>query len=202
MAWLFGKKKKEEAPNPTTIIENNAKQIEDLNKKVEQLDRKAAEEGKKAVQFMKQKNKRKALECMKRKKGYETQSERFSNMAYNLEQQQTQLQMAAITAGAFKQYADNTKAMKAQLGNITPEDMDEIRDQNDEMVDQLNEMADIMGQTNDAFDEDELMGELQDAMDEADAEADADTPAPAKPAAAAAANDDDAEIGDLMADFA
>lgn len=199
MSWLFGKKKEEPKITPQQACEANAAKIEELNKKVEHLDKQADIQAKKAVQYMKAKNKKKALECMKMKKMYENQSTTITNMCYNLQQQQNQLQMATISADAFGQYAQNTKAMKAALGGLDADKIDELRDENEDVVDQLNEITDILAQPN-AEGDDDAEAELQELM-EADAEGGEEIPGETeKPKPVA--EDDEAEIGDLMAGFA
>jgi charged multivesicular body protein 4 len=201
MSWLFGKKKQEPKVTPQTACEANAAKIEELQKKIEHLDKQADAQAKKAVQYMKAKNKKKALECMKMKKMYENQSTTITNMCYNLQQQQNQLQMAQISADAFGQYAQNTKAMRQALGGLDADKIDEMRDENEDVMDQLNEITDILAQPSmEGLDdaEDELA-----ALMEADEEAGEEIPGETEKVRPSAEHaDEDAEIGDLMAGFA
>ena len=202
MAWIFGKKKKAEPEvTPQSAVESNARKLEDIQKKIDQLDRKAEAEAKKAVAFAKAKNKKKALECMKRKKVYENHSAQLSNMAFNLEQQQHQLQMASISADAFQQYAQNTKALKTAMVGLDSDKIDELRDQNADAVDQLNEINEILAAPTDPTADDDAENDLEDLLAQMEEEGDEEPAAKVKPSAAAAADDDDEEIGNLMANF-
>lgn len=201
MSWLWGKKKKEPTVNAQTAGEKNAETIEMMNKKIEQLDRQAENMAKEAKAAMAKKNKKKALECMKRKKMYENQSTKFSQMRDNLEAQVITLQQAKFSAQAFNQYAMNTKAIKTELAGFDADKIDEIREENEEVTDQLNEMTDILAQPGaDTADPDELEDELNQLMEEGD---EVEEPGEAEPAArgkpAKEAEDEDAEA--IMAQF-
>ena len=198
MSWFFGKKKKETGPTPDQVSEGLSAKIEQLNKRVEHIEKQGAEEQRKAVQFAKAKNKRKAMECLKRKKLFENQSAQLTQIISNLETQQFQIQQAALNASVFKEYQNSTIAIKNAMGDLNSDKIEEIRDEMDEAQATLQDLTDMISQpigasVDEGELEDEFAGLLE--MDEEVVEEPGETVRPVK-------GKEDEELGDLMANFA
>ena len=201
MSSWFGKKKAAPQPTAEQVTEELSAKMDQLKKRAEHLESQAATQRANAFKFGKAKNKKKAMECMKRMKFYENQATSINGMAENLERQIFQMQQAALNASVFTEFQKANTVIKTVLGDL---DQDKIADMKDEMEDQqqtLNELTDIlsspMGQ---AQDEDELADELAALMEEGDVEDEELVPTPTrnKPSK----QKEDEELGDLMASFA
>eukprot|EP00461_Guttulinopsis_vulgaris_P000024 UN00024 len=170
MHRLFGKKK-ETAPPPTLndaqiSIGNRLSQHE---QKIQAIDRELVNM-KQQMQRMKpgtpghNQLKNRALTLIKQKKMYEKQRDSMFNQQFNIDQQQ-------FTQESLKDTATTVAAMKASNKQLKQEfkkiDIDEIDDLYDEMMDMQethNEIQDVMGRSldNELYDDDELLGELDD----------------------------------------
>ena len=108
-----------------------------LNKREALLIKKISNELEKAREFNRQGNKRAALQCLKRKKLYESQCEVVANQQLKLQEQMIVLEGSKATAETFNALKSGAGAMK-QLAKETDVDkvdnvMDEISDQTEKM---------------------------------------------------------------------
>lgn len=145
-----------------------------LEKREALLIKKISAELEKAKQFNRSGNKRAALQCLKRKKLYESQSEVVANQQLKLQEQMIVLEGSKATAETFNALKSGAGAMK-QLAKET--DVDKV----DKVMDEISDQTEKMRQVNEALgqqvgyaaelDEDELEAELAelDALDVEDA---------------------------------
>ncbi|KAH0789627.1 Charged multivesicular body protein 4a [Histomonas meleagridis] len=200
MSWLFGKKKKPAAPTPQEQSENISKTIEDLRKKEEYYDKQILMEEKKAREFMKKGNKKRAMECMKRKKLIEKSRDNMSAMAFNLEQQKMKIQEVQTTANVFATYRQNAETMKQQFGNVDIDKIDDVLADYEDMQADMDEITSAMTRTiGPEMDEDELDDELAALMNEGEEttlDTTTETPQTMQ------ADEDEGQIEQLMGGFA
>jgi charged multivesicular body protein 4A/B len=145
-----------------------------LDKREALLMKKIDNELQKARELNRQGNKRAALQCLKRKKLYESQQEVVANQQLKLQEQMIVLEGSKATAETFNALKSGAGAMK-QLAKET--DVDKV----DKVMDEISEQTEKMRQVNEALgqqvgyaaelDEDELEAELAelDALDVEDA---------------------------------
>ncbi|CAL6410975.1 unnamed protein product [Bathycoccus prasinos] len=148
--------------------------LEMLEKREALLIKKISAELEKAKAFNRSGNKRAALQCLKRKKLYESQSEVVANQQLKLQEQMIVLEGSKATAETFNALKSGAGAMK-QLAKET--DVDKV----DKVMDEISDQTEKMRQVNEALgqqvgyaaelDEDELEAELAelDALDVEDA---------------------------------
>ena len=148
--------------------------LEMLDKREALLIKKISTELEKARAFNRSGNKRAALQCLKRKKLYESQCEVVANQQLKLQEQMIVLEGSKATAETFNALKSGAGAMK-QLAKET--DVDKV----DKVMDEISDQTEKMRQVNEALgqqvgyaaelDEDELEAELAelDALDVEDA---------------------------------
>ncbi|KAH9615633.1 hypothetical protein KSS87_000507, partial [Heliosperma pusillum] len=147
MFKLFGAK--ENATSSTTTLatlDKLSETLEMLEKKERVLIKKAAAEIEKAKEFTRAKNKRAAIQCLKRKKLYEQQVEQLGNFQLRIHDQYI---------------PDSGRAGSMKYLNI--DDVDKTMDEINEQTENLRLIQDALAApigTND-FDEDELEAELE-----------------------------------------
>ncbi|KAI3422890.1 uncharacterized protein J3R85_011627 [Psidium guajava] len=138
--------------------------LEMLEKKEKVLVKKASQEVEKAKEFTKAKNKRAAIQCLKRKRLYEQQIEQLGNFQLRIHDQMIMLEGAKATTETVDALRTGAKAMKSmqQATNIDDVDktMDEINEQTENMKQIQEALSTPIGAAAD-FDEDELEAELE-----------------------------------------
>ncbi|KAF3788784.1 Vacuolar sorting-associated protein [Nymphaea thermarum] len=138
--------------------------LEMLEKKEKVLQKKAAAEVERAKEFTRAKNKRAAIQCLKRKKMYEQQIETLGNFQLRIHDQMIMLEGAKATTETVDALRTGAAAMKAmqKATNIDDVDktMDEINEQTENMKQIQEALAAPIGAAAD-FDEDELEAELE-----------------------------------------
>ncbi|KAI7755160.1 hypothetical protein M8C21_026030 [Ambrosia artemisiifolia] len=159
---VFGKPKQQ--PNAVTSLDKLNETLEMLEKKEKVLLKKASAEVEKAKDYTKAKNKRAAIQCLKRKKLYEQQIEQLGNFQLRIHDQMIMLEGAKATTETVDALRTGASAMKAmqKATNIDDVDktMDEINEQTENMKLIQEALATPMGAAAD-FDEDELEAELE-----------------------------------------
>ncbi|CAM6039445.1 unnamed protein product [Sphagnum compactum] len=160
---IFGKPKEE--PNTLSTLDKLNETLEMLEKKEKVLQRKIATEIEKARDFTKAKNKRAAIQCLKRKKLYEVQVEQLGNFQLRIHDQMIMLEGAKATTETVDALRSGAIAMKAiqKATNIDDVDktMDEINEQTENMKQIQEALSTPIGAAAD-IDEDELEAELED----------------------------------------
>ncbi|PIN21728.1 Protein involved in glucose derepression and pre-vacuolar endosome protein sorting [Handroanthus impetiginosus] len=161
-ARLRGKPKQETSAIATLDKLNET--LEMLEKKESVLQRKAAAEVEKAKEYTKAKNKKLAIQCLKKKKLYEEQIGQLANFQLRIHDQMIMLEGAKATTETVDALRSGAAAMKAihKATNIDDVDktMEEISEQTENMKQIQEALATPIGAAAD-FDEDELEAELE-----------------------------------------
>ncbi|PPS03782.1 hypothetical protein GOBAR_AA16885 [Gossypium barbadense] len=181
---LFGKPKQE--ANALTTLDKLNETLEMLEKKEKVLVKKAAAEVEKAKEFAKGRNKRAAIQSLKRKRLYEQQIEQLGNFQLRIHDQQYHVMTANLltrdlmiiillffmimlegakatteTVDALRTGAAAMKAMqKATNMDDVDKTMDEINEQTENMKQIQEALSTPLGAAAD-FDEDEFEAELE-----------------------------------------
>lgn len=160
---VFGGKPKEQAPTTEQAIQK-LKEIEDmLGKKQEHLEKKIENElltARKAGT----KNKRVALEALKRKKRMEKQLHQIDGTLTTIEFQREALENAATNTEVLKIMGFASKALESAHKGMTMEDVEDIMDDIQEQITLADEIGQAFSQPigfADDIDEDELLDELE-----------------------------------------
>ncbi|KAM7509630.1 hypothetical protein LguiA_020083 [Lonicera macranthoides] len=182
---VFGKPKQQ--PSALTSLDKLNETLEMLEKKEKVLSKKAATEVEKAKEFTRAKNKKAAIQCLKRKRLYEQQIEQLGNYQLRIHDQMIMLEGAKATTETVDALRTGAAAMKSmhKATNIDDVDktMDEINEQTENMKQIQEALATPIGAAAD-FDEDELEAELEE-LEGAELEDELLQPATTTPAAAA-----------------
>ncbi|XP_026068848.1 charged multivesicular body protein 4b-like [Carassius auratus] len=166
---LFGSSGKGgKSPNPQEAIQRLRETEEMLTKKQEFLEKKIDQELVTAKRNG-TKNKRAALQALKRKKRYEKQLTQIDGTLSTIEFQREALENAHTNTEIIKNMGFAAKAMKAAHDNM---DIDKV----DELMQDITEQQEISREITDAiskpvvfgeeFDEDELLAELEELEQE------------------------------------
>ncbi|KAG6413888.1 hypothetical protein SASPL_126603 [Salvia splendens] len=157
-------KPKQPSNNALTSLDKLNETLEMLEKKENLLQKKASAEVEKAKAYTKAKNKRAAIQCLKRKKLYEEQMGQLANFQLRVHDQMILLEGAKATTDTVDALRSGAAAMKAmqKATNIDDVDktMDDINEQTENMKQIQEALATPIGSAAD-FDEDELEAELE-----------------------------------------
>lgn len=128
------------------------------------LQKKMAEEIKKAKEYTKMKNKRAALQCLKRKKMYEAQADQLANQQLRIHDQKIMLEGAKATTETVAAMRSGAQAMKKLQKETNIDDVDKTMEEITEQTENLRQINDALGQPIGfaaEIDEDDLDAELQ-----------------------------------------
>merc|ERR1711937_581768 len=123
-----------------------------------------AEEIKKAKEYTRLKNKRAALQCLKRKKMYEAQADQLANQQLRIHDQKIMLEGAKATTETVSAMRSGAQAMKKLQKETNIEDVDKTMEEITEQTENLRQINDALGQPIGfaaEIDEDDLDAELQ-----------------------------------------
>lgn len=161
MNRLFGKPKHE--GNALQTLDKLNETLEMLEKKEKVLLKKAGQEVEKAKEYTRSKNKRAAIQCLKRKRLYEQQVEQLGNFQLRIHDQMIMLEGAKATTETVDALRTGAAAMKAMQKATNIDDVDKTMDEINEQTDNMKQIQDALsapfGSAAD-FDEDELEAEL------------------------------------------
>ncbi|XP_058223838.1 vacuolar protein sorting-associated protein 32 homolog 2-like [Rhododendron vialii] len=159
---VFGKPKQE--TNPLATLEKLNETLEMLEKKEKVLLRKAAAEIERAKEFTRAKNKRAAIQCLKRKRLYEQQVEQLGNFQLRIHDQMIMLEGSKATTETVAALRTGAAAMKAMQKATNIDDVDKTMDEINEQTENMKQIQEALsapiGSAAD-FDEDELEAELE-----------------------------------------
>ncbi|MBA0875518.1 hypothetical protein Goshw_006585 [Gossypium schwendimanii] len=184
---LLGKPKQE--PNALTSLDKLHETLEMLEKKEKVLLKKASAEVEKAKEFTKAKNKRAAIQCLKRKRLYEQQIEQLGNFQLRIHDQMIMLEGAKATTETVDALRSGASAMKAMQKATNIDDVDKTMDEINEQTENMKQIQEALSTPIGAaadFDEDELEAELEE-LEGAELEEQLLQPATTAPAPAPAA---------------
>lgn len=158
---LFGKKKTPTKKNINDTIISLKSKYEHLEKKEKLMEHKHNKEREQAKKYLRVKNKKKAIECMKRSKLYENNLDKISGMKYNLDNQIISLEQIETSKHIVESIKESNSVMKQEL--IDLDKVEDIKDDMAEHIEDANEMSNILSEpiTGEVFDEDDLMEELE-----------------------------------------
>ncbi|KAE8099980.1 hypothetical protein FH972_017919 [Carpinus fangiana] len=183
---VFGKPKPDHSPVATLDKLNET--LEMLEKKENVLSRKVAAEVEKAKEFSSAKNKKAAIQCLKRKKLIEQQIEVLGNFQLRIHDQMILLEGAKATTETVDALRTGAAAMKAMHKATNIDDVDKTMDEINEQTDNMKQIQDALSAPIGAsadFDEDELEAELEE-LEGAELEEQLLQPATTAPAAPSA----------------
>lgn len=162
---LFGAKPKDGVAASTTLttLDKLMETLEMLEKKEQVLLKKAAAEVERAKEFTRAKNKRAAIQCLKRKRLYEQQVEQLGNFQLRIHDQMIMLEGAKATTETVDALRSGAKAMKAMQKATNIDDVDKTMDEINEQTDNLRQIQEALATPigGAEFDEDELEAELE-----------------------------------------
>ncbi|XP_010540987.1 PREDICTED: vacuolar protein sorting-associated protein 32 homolog 2-like [Tarenaya hassleriana] len=159
---LFGKPKQES--NALQTLDKLNETLEMLEKKENVLLKKASAEVEKAKEFTRAKNKRAAIQCLKRKRLYEQQVEQLGNFQLRIHDQMIMLEGAKATTETVDALRSGAAAMKAMQKATNIDDVDKTMDEINEQTENMKQIQDALSAPIGAaadFDEDELEAELE-----------------------------------------
>jgi charged multivesicular body protein 4 len=167
LASLFGKKDNK-APTPQEAIQRLRETEEMLQKKTDFLEKKIEQE---LVTAKKNgtKNKRVALQALKRKKRYEKQLTQIDGTLSTIEFQREALENASTNTEVLRVMGDAAKALKGAHKNMNVDDIHNLMDDVAEQQEIANEISDAISNPvgfGQDVDDDDLLKELEDLEQE------------------------------------
>ncbi|GMH03734.1 hypothetical protein Nepgr_005573 [Nepenthes gracilis] len=159
---IFGKPREE--TSAVVTLDKLNETLEMLEKKEQVLMKKAAGEIGKAKEFTRAKNKRAAIQCLKKKKLYEQQIEQLGSMQLRIHDQMILLEGAKATTETVDALRSGAAAMKAMHKATNIEDVDKTMDEINEQTENMKQIQEALSAPIGAaadFDEDELEAELE-----------------------------------------
>ncbi|GER38828.1 charged multivesicular body protein 4b [Striga asiatica] len=163
---IFGKPKQE--TNALATLDKLNETLEMLEKKEKVLLKKAASEVERAKEFTRAKNKRAAIQCLKRKRLYEQQIEQLGNFQLRIHDQMIMLEGAKATTETVDALRTGAAAMKAMQKATNIDDVDKTMDEINEQTENMKQIQEALSAPIGAsadFDEacyiDELEAELE-----------------------------------------
>jgi len=174
---LFGKPKSALGParsgtgsSTMETLEKLKETYEMLEKRNALLEKKMEAELDKAKAHTRDKNKKAALLCLKKKKMYEEQMDKLTNNQLRVWEQMNMLENAKVTADTVGALKEGAAQMKAIQKTNKIEDLDDTLEEINEVSDRQRELDDALatpvGQAAE-LDEDELLLELEELQAEA-----------------------------------
>lgn len=201
------------APTPQEAIQRLRETEEMLAKKQEFLEKKIEQELLTAKKNG-TKNKRAALQALKRKKRYEKQLDQIDGTLSTIEFQREALENANTNTEVLKNMGVAAQAMKAAHQNMDIDKVDDLMAEITEQQEVAQEISDVISKPigfGEEYDEDELMAELeeleQEELDKGLLEIEGDVPLPSVPSTSlpsrpVSAKTKDEDDEDDMADLA
>ncbi|KAD4384840.1 hypothetical protein E3N88_25008 [Mikania micrantha] len=139
---IFGKPKQE--ANAVTTLDKLNETLEMLEKKEKVLLKKASAEVEKAKEFTKAKNKRAAIQCLKRKRLYEQQIEQLGNFQLRIHDQMIMLEGAKATTETVDALRTGANAMKAMQKAVNIDDVDKTMDEINEQTENMKQIQEAL----------------------------------------------------------
>uniref|UniRef100_A0A2P2LU52 Vacuolar protein sorting-associated protein 32-2-like protein n=2 Tax=Rhizophora mucronata TaxID=61149 RepID=A0A2P2LU52_RHIMU len=159
---LFGRPNQE--PNALNTIDKLNETLEMLEKKESVLQKKASAEVEKAREFARGKNKKVAIQCLKRKRMYEQQIEQLGNFQLRIHDQMITLEGAKATTETVDALRTGADAMKAMQKATNIDDVDKTMDEINEQTEKMRQIQEALSAPIGAgmeYDEDDLEAELE-----------------------------------------
>ncbi|RLM70225.1 hypothetical protein C2845_PM17G00030 [Panicum miliaceum] len=163
------KKKKEAASSAIPTLDRLHETLEMLEKKECFLQKKCSAEIEKAKDYTKSKNKNAAIQCLKKKKLYETQIEQLSSFQLRVHDQIIMLESAKATTDTVDALRSGSSAVKAIQQSLNIDDIENAIDEANEQTENMRQIQEALATPVGAsadFGEDELEAELDDLEEE------------------------------------
>merc|ERR1719171_1118734 len=188
-------------------IEKLTETLEMLEKREAHLQKKMVEEMNKAKEYTRQKNKRAALQCLKRRKMYEDQADTLANQQLRLYDQKLMLEGAKATAETVNAMKATAGALKTMQKQTKLDDVDKTMDEINEQTENMRQIQEALGQPTGIaaeIDDDELDAELVEPAIPSEPEVLPDLAAPSVPSkpVTVAPTTEDEELEALQAEMA
>ena len=152
-----------------TAISKLSKTLETLTKREAYLQHKIDNKAAEAKQWVKRKNRRKAMHCLKVKKLYENELDKISASKMNLERLKITTEGSATNKLVFEGHRAATDTLRAMHKDVNVEAVEDNREAMEELLEDQREISDLMSQPigDDDMDEDALLAELDGFEEEA-----------------------------------
>ncbi|KAL6905726.1 hypothetical protein ACP4OV_003327 [Aristida adscensionis] len=163
------KKKKEAASSALPTLDRLHETLEMLEKKERFLQKKCSLEIEKAKDYTKAKNKNAAIQCLKKKKLYETQIDQLGNFQLRVHDQIIMLENAKATTDTVDALRSGSSAVKAIQQSLNIDDIENAIEEANEHAENMKQLQEALAMPIGAsadFDEDELEAELEDLEEE------------------------------------
>lgn len=143
-----------------------------LEKKERAIQKKISSEVEKAKDYTKLKNKKAAIQCLKKKRLYETQIEQLGNFQLRVHDQMIMVEGAKATTDTVDALKSGSAAIKSINKSLSVDEIEKTMEQVDENAENMRQIQEALATPVGAaanFDEDELEAELEE-LEELDAE--------------------------------
>jgi charged multivesicular body protein 4 len=138
------KKKKEAASSAIPTLDRLHETLEMLEKKERFLQKKCSAEIGKAKDYTKSKNKNAAIQCLKKKKLYETQIEQLSNFQLRVHDQIIMLESAKATTDTVDALRSGSSAVKAIQQSLNIDDIENAIDESNEQTENMRQIQEAL----------------------------------------------------------
>eukprot|EP00511_Aplanochytrium_stocchinoi_P004018 CAMPEP_0204833990 /NCGR_PEP_ID=MMETSP1346-20131115/18461_1 /ASSEMBLY_ACC=CAM_ASM_000771 /TAXON_ID=215587 /ORGANISM="Aplanochytrium stocchinoi, Strain GSBS06" /LENGTH=227 /DNA_ID=CAMNT_0051966959 /DNA_START=426 /DNA_END=1109 /DNA_ORIENTATION=+ len=177
MARKNKKKQAAAVPKPTAAKPTTNKTVQTaqhlknvanrLNQRRTFLETKAASSKKQAIQLKKQGNKRQAILHLRRMKQFEKEALRMDDLIMQVENQQLAIESAGVMSDAVGAIQAGLSTQRNLANKLNPDKIADDLDEVQELMQDAEEVNMILGESAglDAYDEDELMAELEEPDD-------------------------------------
>lgn len=165
-------KPKKKAPSALSTLEKLHETLEMLEKKERLLQKKISAEVEKAKDYTKIKNKKAAIQCLKKKRLYETQIEQLGNFQLRVHDQMIMVEGAKATTDTIDALKTGSAAVKSIHNSLSIDEIERTMEQVDEHTENMKQIQEALATPVGAaadFDEDELEAELEE-LEELEAE--------------------------------
>jgi len=148
MSWLFGKKKKDKKKEaPKADINATKKKLDDqvnfVEMNINKYEKQISDIKAKAKVALKNKDKKKAIMLMKKKKMFEAEISKLDGMRLMMEQQKLNMESQMNNKNVFDVMAEGNQAVKQMAEQADIDKFDEIREQHEEMEERNEEINDF-----------------------------------------------------------
>ncbi|XP_010931425.1 vacuolar protein sorting-associated protein 32 homolog 1 isoform X2 [Elaeis guineensis] len=158
-------KPKKQPPSALSTLDRLHETLEMLEKKEHVLQKKISGEVEKAKDYTKAKNKKAAIQCLKKKKLYEAQIEQLGNFQLRVHDQMIVLEGAKATTDTIDALRTGSSAVKSIQQSLSIDDIEKTMEQANEHTENMRQIQEALAMPVGAaadFDEDELEAELED----------------------------------------
>lgn len=162
-------KPKKAPPAALSTLERLNETLEMLEKKERLLQKKISLETEKAKNFTKSKNKKAAIQCLKRKKLLEAQMEQIGNFQLRVHDQMIMLEGVKATTDTIDALKTGASAVKSIQLSLNVDDIDNTIEEMNEHTENMKQIQEALGAplgSAAGIDEDELEAELEELEEE------------------------------------